>query len=324
MSVVSQKFIKVTYPRKNSLFLYKILKQVGNRLHYSFKSNQIKRIISQVLSVVKPSGRVFLIPKPKSGAENTGTRMITFMSANLWHDWPRNRKLMERLECFVQLVLNEHVDILLVQELIRTNDFQADKWLSEKLGMAYIYSRSNGNDQGIGFEEGLAIFSRFPIKNHRLAQLSDPTNPFSRRMALATNIETEWGDFDVYSVHLGILSSQNRAQLSRLQAWVDEQSGRLPAVIGGDFNAHEDTPQMRSVQRTWRDSYRFLNPSGKDHSHELRWPWGNIIRKSRLDYLFFRQESDHLIIDEARYIDTFECPLSDHRPVLAKATFNQI
>lgn len=324
MSIASQKFIKVSYPSTNSLLLYKILKKIGNQLHYSIKSKQIRRIIIQVLSVVKPSGRVFLVPKPESGAENTGARSITIMSANLWHDWPRNRKLKERLECFVQLVLNEDVDILLVQELIRTYEFQADKWLSERLGMAYIYSRSNGNDQGIGFEEGLAIFSRFPIKNHRLAQLSDPTNPFSRRMALATNIETQWGDFDVYSVHLGILSNQNKVQLTRLKEWVDEQSGRLPAVIGGDFNADEDTSQMRSIQRTWRDSYRSLNPTGKDHSHELRWPWGNMLRKSRLDYLFFRQDSDQLIIDEARYIDTLECPLSDHRPVLARATFNQI
>jgi len=323
LSVISQKYLKVAYPNSNPLLIYKKIKFFGGRLLRSIKYPQIKLLINRVLSVVKPSGTVYFVSEPEFHVNDPEIQPITFMSANLWHDWPRNRRLKERLNCFVELVLKENIDILLLQELIRTDDFEADKWLADQLGMAYVYSRSNGNASEIGFEEGLAVFSRYPIKNHRLAQLSNQTNPFSRRMALGTSIETKSGDFDVYSVHLGILGHQNRKQFSRLRSWVEEQSGRIPAVIGGDFNADEDTAQMHAANNTWHDSYRAMNPGGNDYSHELRWPWGKVIKRSRLDYMFLRRGNDSWKLDEARHIDTAGCPLSDHRPVLVKASLCQ-
>ena len=320
MSVISRKYIKVHYPGTSPLLVYKRIKSIGGSLVRSIKNTQIKPLIRRLLSVAKPSGKVYFVSEPKVDSVETLSRAITIMSVNLWHDWPRNRRLMERLECFIELVLSEKVDILLLQELMRTTDFHADKWISERLGMAYVYSRSNGNAPGIGFEEGLAIFSRFPIKNHRLAQLSDQSNPFSRRMALGTSLEINGGEVDVYSVHLGLLGRQNRKQFSHLKNWVEEQSGQIPAIIGGDFNSSEHTPQMQAARTTWHDSYRHTNPNGNEYSHELRWPWGNVMRRSRLDYLFLRQGSNTWKVDEARHINTAKCPLSDHRPVLVKAS----
>jgi endonuclease/exonuclease/phosphatase family metal-dependent hydrolase len=316
--------LKVAYPSSKPLSIYKKIKRFGGKFLRSINNQQIIPFINRVISISKPSGKVYLVSNPDLSIEESKINPITFLSVNLWHDWPRVRGLKARLKCFVELVLSENVDILLLQELIRTGDFHADKWLSHKLGMAYIYSRSNGNAPEIGFEEGLAIFSRFPIKNHRLAQLSDQNNPFSRRMALGTSIETKQGDIDVYSVHLGLLGHQNRKQFSHLRQWVEAQSGRIPTVIGGDFNAEENSPQIRSVKKSWHDSYRSMNPNGDEHSHELRWPWGNVIKRSRLDYLFFRRGTHSWEVEEARHIDTNSCPLSDHRPVLVRASINPI
>ena len=324
MSAANQKFIKVAYPNSKSLILYKRIKYILGRIFGFIPHPRIKPFIKRIFSVIKPSGKVYLISIPRFKADASDSSSITFMSANLWHDWPRNRKLEERLDCFVELVLSEKVDILLLQELLRTPDFHTDKWLSDRLGMAYIYSRSNGNAPEIGFEEGLAIFSRFPIKNHRLAQLSDQNNPFSRRMALGTSIETEGGDVDVYSVHLGILNHQNKKQFSHLKNWVEEQSGSIPAVIGGDFNSNENTSQMHAAKTTWHDSYRSKHPTGNDYSHELRWPWGSVLRRSRLDYLFFRRGEGSWKVDDVRHIDTDRCPLSDHKPVVVKASLIQL
>ncbi len=321
MSVLNQKYLKVAYPSPHSLITYKTIKRLGRRFFKSTGFQHIKAFINRFLSVVKPSGKVYFIAEPEIRTKETDPDSITILSANLWHDWPRNRRLKERLSCFVDLINREKVELLLLQELTRTGDFEADKWLSDQLGMAYIYSRTNGNAPEIGFEEGLAIFSRFPIKNHRLAQLSDQNNPFSRRMALGTCIDTGGGEFHAYSVHLGLLGRQNIKQFSRLKAWIEEQSGCVPAVIGGDFNAQENTTQMRSAKTTWQDSYRSYNPSGKDYSHEIRWPWGNVLKRSRLDYLFLRKGNHSWRVDEARHLDPVECPLSDHKPVLVKASF---
>jgi len=322
LSLISQKYLKVAYPSSNPLSLYKKINNFGGKVFRVLKNQQIKPIIKRVRSVVRPSGKVHIIAEPRFSAANTEEKPLTFLSANLWHDWPRNRRIRARLQCFVDLVLNEDVDILLIQELMRTKDFHADKWLSDRLGMAYIYSRSNGNAQEIGFEEGLAIFSRYPIRSHRLAQLSDQNNPFSRRMALGTSVETNLGELDVYSVHLGLLGRQNKRQFFNLKKWVEEQSGRMPAVIGGDFNAQENTSQIRSAKRSWYDSHRSMNPDGNEHSHELRWPWGQVIKRSRLDYLFLRRGMRAWEVDEARHINTDGCPLYDHRPVLVRASLN--
>ena len=321
LSLQSQIFLKVSYPNSRSLVAYKRIKKLGEQILRSVKFKRLRSIIKSVVSVVRPSGNVSVIAHPTVELVGCEPQQITIMSANLWHDWPRTRRVRDRLECFAELIKEEGVDILLLQELIRTDRFEADKWLSEKLGMAYIYARSNGNAQGIGFEEGLAIYSRFPIRDHRLAQLSDQNNPFSRRMALGTRIETTGKDFFVFSVHLGILNKQNEKQLSRLRNWVEKESGDTPAVIGGDFNTQERSKQIQSAKSEWHDSYRTLNPHDNGYSHELRWPWGTVLRRARLDYLFLRKGYFSWRVDEARHIEEQSCPLSDHKPVLIKTSF---
>lgn len=323
MPVLNQKYLKVAYPNSHSLIKYQKIKNFGERINRSIGLKQFRNFINRIISVVKPSGKVFIITEPEYQISEPEAKPVTILSANLWHDWPRNRRLKERLICFVELIKKEKVDILLLQELVRTSEFEADKWLRDQLGMAYIYSRSNGNAPGIGFEEGLAIFSRYPIKNHRLAQLSDQNNPFSRRMALGTCVETNDGDFLAFSVHLGIIGRQNKKQVSRLKDWVEEESGNNPAVIGGDFNAEENTSQIRSAKTTWNDSYRAIHPRGDVYSHEIQWPWGKVLKRSRLDYLFLRRGNHSWQVDEARHLDTEGCTLSDHKPVLIKASFNE-
>jgi endonuclease/exonuclease/phosphatase family metal-dependent hydrolase len=118
---------------------------------------------------------------------------ITVVSANLWHDWPRHRDMVERLEAFARLVEAEGADILLLQEVTRTPDLWVDEWLARRLGMAYVYARANGHQRGIGFEEGVAIFSRYPLRAPEVRQLSSPANPFVSRVALRTTIELQIG-----------------------------------------------------------------------------------------------------------------------------------
>ena len=244
---------------------------------------------------------------------------IAIMTANLWHDWPRNRKLRRRLECFVELIKDECIDVLLLQELARTREFKADKWLSEQLGMAYVYSRANGDEGGIGFEEGLAVFSRYPISKPRMAQLSDQKNPFHRRIALGATINTSSGEFLAVSVHLAISRRKNQAQLWRLKNWVDKQSGIGPAVVGGDFNVRERSPQIRFAQNSWHDPYREFNPQDDGYTHKLKWPWGGILRRARLDYIFLRKGVIPWKVDEARHFELDGCAISDHLPVMVRA-----
>lgn len=319
MSALNEIVIKADFSQNNSIKIYQKLKRWGNKSLNSSILQKIKPFAQRILSVVEPSGRILLLDNPGNQEIKKQNEHITILTANLWHDWPRRRRLRERLECFVELIKSEEVDIVLLQELARTPEFAADEWLSNQLGMAYVYSRANGHAHGIGFEEGLAVFSRFPLRKPRLAQLSDQRNPFIRRIALGTSIETTWGEFIAFSVHLGLNGRQNENQFSRLISWVEKQSGNIPAVIGGDFNAQEHTRQVRNAQESWQDTYRNIHPGTDGYTHEIRWPWGGILKQSRLDYLFLKKGNHTWNVFEARQLDIEYCQVSDHKPVLIKA-----
>jgi len=89
-----------------------------------------------------------------------------------------------------------------------------NQWLSEYLGTGYAYSRANGDEEGIGFEEGLAVLSRFPIQALYLQQLGLSFIIFVHRLAMGAKIQSPWGPFAAISVHLGLLKRQNSHQLS--------------------------------------------------------------------------------------------------------------
>ena len=149
--------------------------------------------------------------------------------------------------------------------------------------------------------------------------MSDQRNPFTRRIALGTSVETTWGEFIAFSVHLGLNGRQNENQVSRLINWVDKQSGDIPAIIGGDFNAREHTPQVKSAQKSWQDTYRNIHNGTDGYTHEIQWPWGGILKQSRLDYLFLKKGIHAWNVFEARQLEMKYCPISDHKPVLIKA-----
>ncbi|HSF79823.1 MAG TPA: endonuclease/exonuclease/phosphatase family protein [Anaerolineales bacterium] len=243
---------------------------------------------------------------------------ITVLSANLWHDWPRQRWSEERLEGFARLVESHAADILLIQEVARTPHLRVDEWLSERLRMSYVYTRANGHENGIGFEEGLAVFSRYPLEQPRLRQLGSRANPFVRRMALGAQVETPCGKVMAFSVHLGLAPRQNALQLIDLQDWIARLSDGLPALIAGDFNAHEDSPQIRRAQSGWLDAYRQVKPHGEAATHELRWPWGSLLRRARLDYIFLNPGQKPWQVLDARHLQANERPHSDHHAVLAR------
>ena len=263
-------------------------------------------------------GKVSVQVEPVQGKSGTGCQGLTVISANLWHDFPKYRRMMDRLEAFARLVEEHQADVLLLQEVARTKKFWSDQWLAQRLGMAYVYSRANGHLAGIGFEEGLAVFSRYPLNQPLLHQLSPVENRFSRRLALGAQIESPCGDLQVFSVHLGLTGKQNSEQAAKLSDWVGDVSGEMPALVGGDFNAGEGSQQIKKLQRNWLDTFRHLNPFADGVTHELRWPWGRPFRRERLDYIFLKAKMSHWNILEACHLETPGLQYSDHRAVLLR------
>lgn len=247
-----------------------------------------------------------------------GCGFMSVMSANLWHDWPRFKDLEKRLDSFAALAESERVDLILLQELARTPSLKADEWLADRLKMAYVYSRANGS-QRLGFEEGLGVYSRFPLKRlPYIRQMGQAHNPFSRRLALGVEVDTPCGEIVAFSVHLGLMRKQNAKQLREIHGWVNEISAGRSAIIAGDFNTPEHTHQIKHVRSTWLDTFREVHAHGHAPTHEIRWPWGGVFLSHRLDYIFLQPGEPSWQVVEVRHLDAPDGPHSDHRAVLAR------
>ena len=295
-----------------------VLHSIGRKLAPLFGTRWLLAVARRVAGVAESPGRLSVQALPACRSAGKECRGLTVISTNLWHDWPQRRRAVERLEAFAHLAEEHKADVLLLQEVARTTGFWTDRWLANRLGMASVYSRANGHLDGIGFEEGLAIFSRHPMDQPVLRQLSPASNRFVHRLALGTEISSPCGKLLAFSVHLGLLGKQNARQTAHLSAWVHELSRKLPALVGGDFNAGEASRQIKTLQHNWLDTFRHLNPTADGATHELRWPWGRSMRRARLDYIFLKAGQDRWKILEARHLETPGERHSDHRAVLLR------
>ena len=268
-------------------------------------------------AVTRSAGRVTVLAEPRR-SRPSGDGPLTVLSANLWHDWPRQQQWPARLEAFAQLAEAEQADVLLVQEAARTPGMSADLWLADRLGMAMAYARANGDREAIGFEEGPAVLSRFPLGEVHLRQLSHGHNPFARRVALGAHIETPHGRLLVVSAHLGLVQRHNAGQIRRLRSWVADVSDGEVAVIGGDFNAPEHRDEISRTRRAWTDTFRHVHPRGEAVTHSRRLPWGGLLHR-RLDYVFVQQPTTApWRVLESCHLDAPTGPHSDHRAVLTR------
>jgi len=243
---------------------------------------------------------------------------ITLLSANLWHDYPKHRRQMERLEAFAQLVEQQNADIVMLQEVAHTSDLHADEWLAKRLRMSYFYSRANGNERAIGFEEGLAVLSRFPLGEPQHLSLGGDALPFTRRWALGVEVETHVGKLMAVSTHLALSPLHNKNQLARLRSWVAGMSGEVPVLIGGDFNAHESSAQINQTQHAWLDIFRQVNPHMDGTTFEREMPGRLKNLRLRFDYLFLQPGDVCWKTLHARHLFNPGRPHSDHRAVLAR------
>jgi endonuclease/exonuclease/phosphatase family metal-dependent hydrolase len=314
-SPVEQVFLDAQPPEQVSFYTH--LRPLARRLFGLPGVRYLRPLARRVDAVAEPAGRLHVQYQPQI-APGKQCQTLTVISANLWHAFPRFSRQNERLEDFTCMVKAEQADVLLLQEVTRRPGLRVDEWLANELGMAYVYSRANGHESGIGFEEGLAVFSRYPIHALQIKQLGMKASTFVRRLALGATLDTPCGKLAAVSVHLALPHRQNAHQLTQLHTWVHASAGDLPVIIGGDFNTGEASPQIVRAQAHWIDTYRQAQPNGEGITHTLRGPTGSIIHQGRLDYIFLHAPGREWQVLEAHHLDGCEGPHSDHRAVLVR------
>ena len=219
-------------------------------------------LVAWVLNVSRPGTRVegCLAGCAAAGPRRDGPLRV--MSLNVLHGFPRFAHLPDRLDLIAAEIRHQDADLVLLQE-VPWHWGSAAHRLAEATGMNYAYVRANGNRWTLLFEEGEAILSRYPLRDAAMVELMPRAGFFEHRRALRATAITPWGAVGVVSTHLTHGEpAANRAQAASLAAFVADGGGG-PLLVGGDFNATEDEPQIRELG--WIDAYRAVHPLSLIH-----------------------------------------------------------
>jgi endonuclease/exonuclease/phosphatase family metal-dependent hydrolase len=218
------------------------------------------------------------------------------MSLNMLHGFPRFERLRERLDLIAGEIRRQDPDIVCLQEVPWTPHLgNAAHYLAERTGLNYLYLRANGNRRAILFEEGEAILSRYPLRDVDFAELQPRAGFFEHRMVLGATAVTPWGEVRVFVTHLTNGDAEvNRAQAHSLMTFVTSGVHDL-AIIAGDFNATEDSPQIRDIGREAVDTYRVAHPedAGPTCCVDSLFSPNDECLDERIDFLFLLAPTRH-------------------------------
>ncbi|MXW01129.1 MAG: serine hydrolase [Holophagales bacterium] len=134
-------------------------------------------------------------------------------------------------------------------------------YLAGELGFHAVYARANGSLRWLGFEEGSAILSRFPVADPRVWPLGPDRDAFERRIALTARIDYPGLPFELVGAHLAngdtdLAGTQAAGLLERLGG------SERPAVVAGDLNLPSDHAVLARFQEA---GYRDLVVGSIDH-----------------------------------------------------------
>lgn len=231
---------------------------------------------------------------------------LRVLSLNVLHGHPDFERLTERLSLIASEIVRMKVDIALLQEVPWTRQFgNAASFLAENTGMNYTYLRANGNRRLIGFEEGELVLSRYPLLFTEFSELEPQAGFFEHRVVLHAVAQTSAGPLDLYVTHLTNGAAQiNNGQAESLHAYV-ERTAQHAALVAGDFNARDKSPQIRNLSQVWMDAYRTADPGNPGYTcciDDLSAPPGSLLTK-RIDYIFTVPAiGDGLNVSEAQVV----------------------
>lgn len=284
----------------------------------------LKKPITIILVLVLIVSGIFVTQVSKPGTEIEGTfdlnvdrdrnniTGLRVFSLNFCHDFPEYGFLEERLALLSVYIRRHEPDIICLQEIPWTRiSKSAVASLAQSVGFNYAYYRANGNRALIGFEEGQAILSRYPIMDTASTTLQPKAGFFENRTALYVRVDTPKGKIGVVSTHLSGNESVQEAQAQSLLQFVEEQAGEDPVIIAGDFNFTDQSKAYELLTQKWKDTYYFMHPDldGFTCCVEDFSAGENSKMTKRVDYIFTWGGKNKKVVMETLTKIEFDIPI---------------
>jgi endonuclease/exonuclease/phosphatase family metal-dependent hydrolase len=201
-------------------------------------------------------------------------RVVTY---NLLHDGPGSgflngdTHLEERLEMAIRELQALDPDIVAVQEASDTRRHgNVPDRLAHALGFHVVFAPATEHLFGVGpldqlvvgllgFKEGSAILSRFPIVTSQVYELPRCTSWIDRRILLRAELMTAWGPLQMFSTHTAL---GDDCQVERVGDIVRDRRGAGPSLLVGDFNMPDTSKELTRLRGDggFVDAFRVANP----------------------------------------------------------------
>ena len=228
--------------------------------------------------------------------------VITVVSFNVLHGGPWSgfagdgHRLERRLDIVAGELALRRPDVIALQEASVSRRLgNVPERLARRLGLHHVYAPATSHVFGdgllsrlivgaLGFHEGSAILSRFPIVAWDVHVLPPCERSVDPRILLHARLDTPGGVLDVFSAH----TSRDSCQARRVAELVGERRHGLPSVLMGDFNSVETSAAIRALTQEagFIDTYRRANPDARGVTVWQRIDAPVATASRRVDYVF--------------------------------------
>ncbi|MBZ4188027.1 endonuclease/exonuclease/phosphatase family protein [Niabella beijingensis] len=245
-------------------------------------------------------------PKSAPVKSDAGKNAITFMTYNVHHCNPPSKSGVIDVDAIAAVIKRENPDVVALQEIdVNTNrsgKINQAVLLSEKTGYhSFHFSKSIDHDGG---DYGIMILSKYPLSDMSTHKL--PTDPATggepRVLSLAIVTLPNGKKIRVASTHVDFKGATNGklqvAEINRLLA-----NEKLPVIIGGDFNATEDSEPIRLLDKVFTrtcTNCAFTIPE--------------VAPRKAIDFIAFKPAAAFTVTEHRVVPESYA---SDHRPVQA-------
>jgi endonuclease/exonuclease/phosphatase family metal-dependent hydrolase len=279
-----------------------------------------------------------------SASSEDGVRSLRVVTYNLLHDGAGsgfldgNTRLEERLEMAIRELQALDSDIVAVQEASDSRRHgNVPERLARALGFHVVFAPATEHLFGVwpldrlvvgllGFKEGSAILSRFPIVASQVYELPRCRRWIDRRILLRADLSTAWGPLQVFSTHTG---RGDDCQVERVGEIVRDRVGAGPLLLMGDFNTPETSNGLTMLRNEagFVDAFRIANPEAQGPTVWQRIGAPNSTVSRRVDFILLGNgpgstvtvRSSRIVLDRPGHLPDGS-PLwpSDHYGVLAE------
>jgi endonuclease/exonuclease/phosphatase family metal-dependent hydrolase len=259
------------------------------------------------------------------------------------------RRTAARMALLARALAELAPDVVAVQEALVARAGSVADGLAARLGFAMRFAAANPSivpppvsqripaalraridgviRAALDFQEGVAILTRLPIREHAVHALPRPRFALENRIALRCRVVTASGDVDVWSAHLTRAGGGHGRQTGALARLVLRESRAVPAFVLGDFNVEAGAPALRPFDDAgFVDAARAAPPDGPALTAWQRVDAPGATVSRRVDFCWLAPEKPPPIVSRCRIVldrpgvDADGRPLwpSDHYGVLVE------